>query len=579
MEKTDKLSLRKALPSKIFKVVEYGGDVDIKNTNILFNTNINELKNEDILNYGRFRMTNTSNIDLFFRINNLRMIIEVKSGDVKLRDVLSEFQSGNKNITINDDVKIIGNNDYFYRDAKTYNITTINDYYINNDIKNVDNDLDKSFEFLFKTNETNKILPLITTSYDPNDVYSRFTNFFVDSVNNKIGINILGEIAYYSVTNQIVSYIDDTANIPDSKTQKTIEIFFKTDSSIENDNYMSFVTIGYDQKNNVNANFNSFYLNYKHSKIGMFNGNNFNIEFSIDRTKYFDGKYHYFVALINPDTNTLQIYLDNLLIGTHQFVNHVDYDHDETGIALGINIYDNVINFTFDGVLQNFRIFNKIFTQNEIANRYSQFLNNSQFFDLYYNISIPSNINLFDDQLHQIIITYQNNVQTFTFHIDNTNIGNIILPPNTSISSSNKGLMVGTTPIKNATQYFSGNLLIKNIYFYERILSSTEILTRFVNRFKDQYENINNSNITGSVYLVTVNNGNFIKNDTYTLYLNNNPIVVKILYNLISTTELPYTPNENDQFEILDVDRDNEGCFIKKLKTSKTLQKMLFLKN
>ena len=105
---SDKYSLRQNLPMKMFKVTDFPSYLDIDNTNKLFNTDIQEFKSEDIFNYARFR---TQNINFKF---NLKVIIEIKSGNLNIRDTIREFQSDKRCIIIDNEIKVIGNTSYFY---------------------------------------------------------------------------------------------------------------------------------------------------------------------------------------------------------------------------------------------------------------------------------------------------------------------------------------------------------------------------------------------------------------------------------------------------------------------------------
>ena len=104
---SDKYSLRQNLPMKMFKVTDFPSYLDIDNTNKLFNTDIQEFKSEDIFNYARFR---TQNINFKF---NLKVIIEIKSGNLNIRDTIREFQSDKRCIIIDNEIKVIGNTSYF----------------------------------------------------------------------------------------------------------------------------------------------------------------------------------------------------------------------------------------------------------------------------------------------------------------------------------------------------------------------------------------------------------------------------------------------------------------------------------
>ena len=573
-----KYSLRLELPEQILEVKNVNTETNTSNTKEEFNVNTINISNEFIGDYGRFIVTDPNslgNLDVMFKIKLVTMVIEIlndgeneelKEDVIEDRDLLFE-NGGDKQIRIGTQLSVIERTDYFIQDTTNYNFTNANSYMINDTINLPVDTKNKTWEFMFKSTENNKILVLLTAGYNSSDSNDPFTSFFLHGPRNKIGVNFNGEIAYYSLLTPVIGFSDALASIPSSTDSKTWEIFFRTNHKISLNRNMGFLVIGSTQ-------YNMFYLNYQQSKIGMYNDNNNRIEFTIGNIdNYFDNAYHYFVATLNTTTHTLKIYIDGVLIGSQAFGQASEYAHNSNGIVLGSNISIPDSKETFVGALKNFRIYNREFSGSDILNRYNIFNGNSNtdLFSGYQEINLVST-NLYDNNYHQFIINYNIVNYTYSFYIDNQLQGTISISQNQSTASDTNGLMLGTSPIYNSSSTFLGNMELKNIYIYERILTQTEMDIRYTNRNNDQYVNLTDNKVNQYLYHATLISGVFNKLETHSLVneRTEEKINFNIHYSMLNTQDLNFAPQSGDRCELLKFSRDNEGVILKKVQSTRT---------
>jgi hypothetical protein len=393
----------------------------------------------------------------------------------------------------------------FYSNNNEYTINGVNDVFTDSNISVPT--YSRSFELSFKNNNNNNV----NNTYNENSFYSNTNEYYVINSNS--------------------SFKSDIISIPSNTTLKTIEISFKNSSNGAHPNggYYGLLAYGYQFSPQPypacnNQNLNYFFIDNVNNKIGMFNGTSgatgfITWNYNTSHGNLFDNVYHHFIALINVSTNSVTIYIDGINIGTKQFSNSLQIDHDTDGIALGSNGINADNPEYFLGYVKDFYIYDKVLSTQEIATRYSIFQGNSSlsnntnyglltsgfssigtnnanfnyfYFDMtndnivMYNGTSGSNgiatisydiSSLFDNNYHHFIATISTVSRVLTIYIDGQSVGTYTFASDDMIDCDSNGVRIGASIVDINNDIFKGS--IKNIHIHNKYLSQEEVIIRY----------------------------------------------------------------------------------------------------
>ena len=382
----------------------------------------------------------------------------------------------------------------FYSNTNEYTINGVNDVFTDSNIPVPT--YSRSFELAFKNNST-------LNTYNENSFYSNTNEYNITSINDV--------------------FTDSNAIIPDNNIPKTYEISFKSNNTTQNNNIVNVLfTVGFTAENTRNASFHHVGLNKDSNNQGvvMYTGDEGGLGLGVISTplsSLWDDQYHHFIMTVDYDLRTVTVFIDGVNVGSHQFSNSLQLDHDGTGVRIGANIHTS--EELFLGSLKNFNIYDRVLTTEEIATRYSIFqgntppssntkyglitsgfssigTNNANFNYFYFDMSnnnivmyngtngsngigtISYNISsLFDNNYHHFIATISTVTRVLTIYIDGQSVGTYTFASDDMIDCDSNGVRIGASIIDINNDIFNGS--IKNIYIHNKYLSQEEVTIRY----------------------------------------------------------------------------------------------------
>ena len=274
------------------------------------------------------------------------------------------------------------------------------------------------------------------------------------------------------------------------------------------------------------------------------------------------------MATLNlENNNTLSIFGDGNLIGSIPLGDDLTaFDHDTTGVSLGIDITEQQgQGGTWDGELKNFRIFNKVLEPSEISDRNTA-ATSSGGEDNYYELKMSQDV--FQNAEHHYIVSFDINKRTFSIYIDGNLQGELIIPEvvTNEIILKQLAVMVGSDPFQqNAQNQIDGKMTLRSLYVYDRILDTEEVKFRYDNKdSKDHVSLHTDASLDSDLFLLRTSIGEFQTNinyDAFFLQTNRNvrtPFKIETFL-LKTANPLAFIPSQNTHIDILETSRRNRG--------------------
>lgn len=570
-DETDSYSLRLGIPKKMFSVKN---SLYFTNTNTSFAVSHTEIDESILTDFNTFtyiaNLGSSENKNVTFKTSYVDVILLVSNSSDELNEgdiIKTHDLSFPKQFTI---LSKESKSFLYYYAHKTEHVVVsltdlFSDFFESIPTKNI------SWEFMFKAPKRAipNIIHPVTTGIQ-NSENSKGTSIFINESQNKIGINLFGEIAYYTFippNNTVTSNVDDVKQIPNMILEPPLVItppitltspMFTFETRCvpvsNNPSHLSNLVlfcVGYKDENNTDShkNITCFITKTSLSSTVTIQNNTNEFKFVDIPTNLFDNLYHDIHIIIDRD---IKLYVDGIDQGnvTPAFTH---MENQKNGVMIGKNI-SNPLTSTVDNqfTFRHFRIFDKALSEDDIKRR-SHY--GSDALTSYGEVDIQSD--LFDDAYHHIVVTLDEKSKQFLFYVDNTMRGSLTLPD--YYNANTTGFTIG-----HPFYYQGSNFSIKNVYLYDFILSQNEITHRFNER--------NNLSFTlppvTQTYTARYNKGSFNKVDTYILYNDNdNPITVQFKDIMFHSYDLKQTPLSGDLFEILNIDIENEYIIMKQPST------------